>query len=282
MTDPRQQQPVPLDTVPLDTSPLDNLQARWESGQPALGAWLTVPSPVSAEAVARVGFDYVCTDTQHGAVDYQVAVHTIQAVILGGSRPIVRVPWNEPGIIGKMLDAGAEAIVVPMVNTADQARAVVRACRYPPLGERSFGPVMASLRSTTYTADANIRVAAIPMIETVEAVGNLDDILQTPGITAVYVGPADLSLSLGLPPGNNDGDPHFDDALIRIVKLCHEAGVVAGIHSTAALTQRRLDQGFRMVTVASDLLSMRTRMADELAEARGGSGAPGDRGSSIY
>jgi 4-hydroxy-2-oxoheptanedioate aldolase len=245
------------------------LQARWASGQPTLGAWLTVPSPVSAEAVARVGFDYVCTDTQHGAIDYQATVHTIQAVVLGGSRPIVRVPWNEPGIIGKMLDAGAEAIVVPMVNTAAQARAVVRACRYPPLGERSFGPVMASLRRASYAVEANERVAVIPMIETAEAIANLEDILATPGLNAVYVGPADLSLSLGLPPGNNDGKPGFDEALTRIVKVCRDAGVVPGIHSNAALVPRRLEQGFLMVTVASDLLSMRTRMAEELAEARG-------------
>jgi 4-hydroxy-2-oxoheptanedioate aldolase len=259
---------------------LETLQARWSAGRPALGAWLTVPSPVSAEAVARVGFDYVCTDTQHGAVDYQAAVHTIQAVVLGGSRPIVRVPWNEPGIIGKMLDAGADAIVVPMVNTAAQAHSVVSACRYPPLGQRSFGPVMASLRHPNYTAEANGRVAVIPMVETAEAVANLADILDTPGLAAVYVGPADLSLSLGLPPGNNDGSPSFDEALTRIVKLCKDAGVVAGIHSNAALTERRLDQGFLMVTVASDLLSMRTRMADELAEARGGRGSGPD--SAIY
>ncbi len=265
-----------------------SLQDRWAAGDPALGAWLTVPSPVSAEAVARVGFDYVCTDTQHGAIDYQTAVHTIQAVLLGGSRPIVRVPWNEPGIIGKMLDAGAEAIVVPMVNTAAQARAVVRACRYPPFGERSFGPVMASLRNANYTAEANDRVAVIPMVETAEAIANLEDILATPGISAVYVGPADLSLSLGLPPGNNDGDASFDDALTRVVKLCRNAGVVPGIHSNAPLTPRRLEQGFMMVTVASDLLSMRTKMAEELADAvggnigGGGAGAGGHQSSAVY
>jgi 4-hydroxy-2-oxoheptanedioate aldolase len=263
-----------------DLPELETLQGRWAGGQPTLGAWLTVPSPVTAEAVARIGFDYVCTDTQHGAVDYQAAVHTIQAVVLGASHPIVRVPWNEPGIIGKMLDAGAEAIVVPMVNTAAQARAVVRACQYPPLGERSFGPVMASLRSASYATEANNRVAVIPMIETAEAISNLEDILATPGLTAVYVGPADLSLSLGLPPGNNDGNPSFDEALARIVKVCRDAGVVAGIHSNAGLVPRRLEQGFLMVTVASDLLSMRTRMAEELAEARGGRTL--GSGSAIY
>ena len=257
-----------------DLAPTGVLQDRWEAGEATLGAWLTVPSPVTAEAVARVGFDYVCTDTQHGAVDYQAAVSTIQGVVLGGSRPIVRVPWNEPGIIGKMLDAGADGIVVPMVNSATEAAAVVRACRYPPLGERSFGPVMAGLRSSAYADTANTNVCVIPMIETAQALTNLKEILATPGVNAIYVGPADLSLSLGLAPGNNDGEPSFDEALTAIVDACRQAGVVPGIHSNAALTQRRLEQGFRMVTVASDLLSMRTRMAEELSEARGGR-APG-------
>jgi 4-hydroxy-2-oxoheptanedioate aldolase len=228
-----------------------------------------MPSPVSAEAAARVGFDYVCVDTQHGATDYQMAVYMIQAIILAGSRPIVRVPWNEPGVIGKMLDAGASGVVIPMVNTALEAEAVVRACRYPPLGERSFGPVMAAMRTPDYAVEANELVAVIPMIETAEALSNLDDILAVQGLDAVYVGPADLSLSLGLSPGNNDGSREFDDALDRIVAACHNAGVVPGIHASGALALRRVQRGFAMVTVANDLVAMRARMTDELAEARG-------------
>ena len=247
----------------------DTLRARWATGEVACGAWLTMPSPVSAEATARVGFDYVCVDTQHGATDYQMAVYMIQAIIVGGSRPIVRVPWNEPGVIGKMLDAGATGVVVPMVNSAVEAAAVVRACRYPPLGARSFGPVMAGMRNPGYAGEANELVVAIPMVETAEALSDLDDILAVPGLDAVYVGPADLSLSLGLPAGNNDGSPEFDNALDRIVTACRDAGVVPGIHASGALAPRRVEQGFAMLTVASDLLAMRTRMADELAAARG-------------
>jgi 4-hydroxy-2-oxoheptanedioate aldolase len=228
-----------------------------------------MPSPVSAEAAARVGFDYVCVDTQHGATDYQMAVYMIQAIILGGSRPIVRVPWNEPGVIGKMLDAGAVGVVVPMVNTALEAAAVVRACKYPPLGARSFGPVMAGMRTPRYAVEANELVAAIPMIETAEALANLDDILAVQGLDAIYVGPADLSLSLGLLAGNNDGSPEFDSALDRIVRACRDVSVVPGIHASGALASRRVKRGFAMVTVASDLLAMRTRMTDELAAARG-------------
>jgi 4-hydroxy-2-oxoheptanedioate aldolase len=247
----------------------ETLRSLWAAGEVTFGAWLTMPSPVSAEAAARIGFDYVCVDTQHGATDYQMAVYMIQAIILGGSRPVVRVPWNEPGVIGKMLDAGAIGVVIPMVNTAREAEEVVRACRYPPLGERSFGPVMAGMRTPDYAVEANEMVALIPMIETAEALSNLDDILAVPGLDAVYVGPADLSLSLGLLPGNNDGSPEFDDALDRIVAACRDAGVVPGIHASGVLASRRVQRGFAMVTVANDLLAMRTRMTDELAEACG-------------
>jgi 4-hydroxy-2-oxoheptanedioate aldolase len=258
----------------------DTLRTRWAAGEVMFGAWLSVPSPVSAEAAARVGFDYVCVDTQHGAIDYQVAVHMIQAIILGGSRPIVRVPWNEQGVIGKMLDAGATGIVVPMVNTAQEARDVVRACRYPPLGARSFGPVMAAMRNARHELEANDQVATIPMIETVEAVANLEEILAVPGVDAVYVGPADLSLSLGLPAANNDGKPEFDAALARIVGACRAAGVVPGIHASAALAEPRATAGFMMVTVSADLLAMRGRLADDLAAARGA--RPSGSGSAIY
>jgi 4-hydroxy-2-oxoheptanedioate aldolase len=246
-----------------------NLRELWSDGQPTFGAWLSSPSSVSAESSARVGFDYVCVDNQHGAIDYQITVSMFQSVLLAGSRPIARVPWNEPGIIGKMLDAGAEGVVVPMVNTVAEAEAVVRAGRYPPLGARSHGPVLSGLRSSTYAADANANVAIIPMIETVQALHNIDDILAVPGIDAIYVGPADLSLSLGLAPGNNDTEPAFTEALLAIAAACHRAGVVAGIHATGSLAERRLQQGYQMITVCGDLLAMRTRMSEELAQARG-------------
>ncbi len=254
---------------------METLRELWAAGGTTLGAWLSIPASVSAEGAARIGPEYVCVDNQHGAIDYQATVGMIQAIELGGSRPIVRVPWNEPGIIGKMLDAGAQAIVVPMVNTAAAARAVVDACLYAPDGSRSHGPLMAGMRVEGYQPNANQRIAPIPMIETVEALHNIDEILAVPGVTAIYVGPADLSLSLGLPPGNNDGQALFDDALAAIVAACQRAGVVPGIHSTGALAGRRMEQGFRMITIAGDMLSMRTHIASELAQARGSVPAAG-------
>ena len=245
------------------------LRDMWTAGDQTLGAWLTIPSTVSAETAGRAGFDYVCVDNQHGVNDYQVTVTMMQAILLGGGTPIVRVPWNEPGIIGKMLDAGAEGVIVPMVNSAAEAEAVVTACRYPPLGTRSFGPVLVMPRIPNHTNVANGRTAVIPMIETVVALNHIDEILAVPGVDAIYVGPADLSISLGLSPGNNDGEALFDDALATIVAACGRHGVVPGMHASGALTERRLEQGFRMLTVSGDLLAMRGAMTAELAQARG-------------
>ena len=259
---------------------MTTLRERWAAGNTTLGAWLSIPSSMVAEATARTGFDYVCADLQHGALDYADAVGLFQAVLLGGSTPVARVPWNEPGVIGKVLDAGAEAVIAPMVNTAAEAAAVVRAARYPPLGARSFGPIVAGPRSSNYAATANDVVAVIPMIETTEALAHLDDILWVPGVDAIYVGPADLSLSLGLPPGNNDDSASFREALDAIVAGCRRHGVVPGIHATGALTARRLEQGFTMVTVTSDAVALRLGLTSELAIAHEASTTR--RGGDLY
>ncbi len=244
------------------------LKELWASGATTLGAWLSVGSNVTAEAVARVGFDFVCVDTQHGPIDFSESVSLIQGIELGGSNPVVRVPWNEPGVIGRMLDAGAQAIIVPMVNTAADAEAVVRSCRYAPTGARSYGPTVVGLRHDDYVAWAIDHVAVIPMIETAEAVRNIDEILAVPGIDAIYVGPADLSLTLGLAPRNNDDSEPFRDALERIVGACRNAGVVPGAHCVGGVAQRRAEQGFQMLTVSSDIASMRAAMAAELRALR--------------
>ena len=247
---------------------MQSLREKWAGGATTFGGWLSIPSTVTAESAGRVGFDYVCVDSQHGAIDYANVLGLVQAISLGESSPVVRVPWNEPGIIGKSLDAGAYGVIVPMVNSRAEAEAVVRAARYAPDGSRSWGPVIPGMRRKDNRGWATEHVAVIPMIETAEAIANLDEILSVPGVDAVYVGPADLSISLGLAPGNNDGDPLFDDALTTIVAACERHGVVAGIHATGALTPRRREQGFRMMTVTSDALAIRAGYASELAAAR--------------
>lgn len=245
------------------------LRQLWTAGEETLGAWLALPNTVSAEIVARRPFAYVCIDTQHGAIDYSASVTMIQAIELGGGIPIVRVPWNDPGIIGKTLDAGAHGVIVPMVNTREQAERVVSSTRYAPVGSRSWGPALIGIRHDDNRQWAADNVACIPMIETVEAIENLDEILSVPGIDAIYVGPADLSISLGLSPGNNDGEPAFDEALATIVAACRRHGVVPGIHATGALTPRRRALGFKMITVTSDTLGMGIGLDAELATALG-------------
>ena len=188
--------------------------------------------------------------------------------------PAARVPWNEPGIIGKVLDAGARAVIVPYIETAEQARAAVAACRYPPDGSRSYGPMMASLRRAQTVAEADADIAVVLMVETMLGLQALEQIVEVPGVDAVYVGPADLSLSLGLPPGNHDDDPRFASALDHVLVTCTSAGVVPGIHAVGDLAPRRLAQGFRMVTVSADLGAMRRGMAAELALVRAPSPPP--------
>ncbi len=248
---------------------MDSLRDLWRAGETTLGAWAGVPSSMVAEALARSGVHYVCCDNQHGLIDYQASVPMIQGIIVGGSNPIARAPWNEPGIVGKLLDAGAQGVIIPMVNSAEEAQAAVAACRYPPDGARSWGPSGAAPRLADYFAASREQVAAIVMVETVDALNNVDEIVNTPGVDAVYVGPADLSISLGLPPGNNDDAAEFTDALETIVAACKNAGVVAGIHSSGSLTPRRLEQGFTMITVTADTVALGVGVRAELARARG-------------
>jgi len=257
------------------------MRERWASGEPAVGGWLGIPSAYSAEIVARCDLDYVCVDIQHGLLDYGDAWHMLQAINIGSATPLVRVPWNEPGIIGKSLDAGARGIIIPMVNTRAEAEAAIQACRYAPDGSRSYaGTRVVRQEGSDYFANANADVAVIPMVETVEAVANLDDILSVPGVDAVYVGPSDLSVSLGLNPGNNDGEPSFDAAVAKILHGCARHNVIAGCHTTSELCQRRIEQGFRMITITSDTVALTRALEDELRRARGQE--PTVRSASMY
>jgi len=255
---------------------MDSLRDLWRAGENTLGLWASLPSSIAAESLARTGVAYVCCDNQHGPIDYQVSVPMIQGILVGGSNPIARAPWNEPGAIGKLLDAGAQGVIVPMVNSAEEAQAAVDACRYPPVGARSWGPTSVLPRNRNYFADAAEQIAVIVMVETAQALANVDEIVNTPGVDAVYVGPADLSVSMGMLPKNNDDEPAFVEALDTIVAACNNAGVVPGIHSNGALTPRRLEQGFRMITVTADTVALGAGVRAELAKANGDAGSSSD------
>jgi 4-hydroxy-2-oxoheptanedioate aldolase len=251
----------------------NSLRVIWAQQGAALGGWLTVPSSVSAEVMAHCGFDWLCIDLQHGLIDYSEMVQMLQGISSTATVPLVRVPWNEPGIIGKCLDAGAWGIIVPMVNSREEACAAVSACRYAPLGTRSYGPLRANYYAgSDYFDRANYEVTCIVMVETHVAVDNVDEIVSTPGVDAVYVGPADLSVTLGLPPAPDQPDQSFTDALERVIDACHRHEVIPGIAGNAQTATKRLRQGFRLVEVASDMRLLGLGARDALEQVRPSAG----------
>jgi len=246
-----------------------DLRQQWTGGATTIGAWCFSPDALIAELVSKIGYDYVGIDMQHGPTDFAHALNMIRAIDLGVSVPVVRLRWNDPAHIGQVLDAGAMGIIVPMINSAEDAAAAVRAARYAPEGERSYGPIRAEIRDgDQYLERANERIAVIPMIETVEALDSVEDIVAVPGVDAVYVGVYDLSLAMGLPAGPNDGIEEFDAALSRVLEACGQAGVIAGCHANPATASRRLEQGFRMVSASADIVAVTSGLASALEAAR--------------
>jgi len=234
---------------------MNKLKARLKSGKACLNGWLAIPSGFSAEVMAQCGFDSVTVDMQHGVQDYQSMVQCFQAMDKYPITPLVRIPWNEPGIIGKVLDGGAWGIICPMVNTAAEAKALVSAALYPPKGKRSSGPIRASAygEASPYQTFANDEVLVIPMIETREALDNIDAILAVPGISGIYIGPSDLGFSLGLKPVLDREEPQVLAIYEELLKSTSKRGLFAGIHnSTGAYAARMIAMGFNFVTLAND------------------------------
>jgi 4-hydroxy-2-oxoheptanedioate aldolase len=220
--------------------------------------------------MAHQGFDSLTIDMQHGVIDYQTAVTLLQAISTTPTIPLARVPWNDPAHLMKILDAGVYGVICPMISTREQAEALVQACKYPPRGFRSWGPVRASIYAgSDYGDQANSEIVVMPMIETAEALKNLDDILSVPGVDAIYVGPSDLSLALGYKPRLDQTDAAVVEAQKKIVAACKKHGVVAGIHNnTAAYALQMIEQGYQFVTLASDSRFLAARAAEEVAVVR--------------
>jgi 4-hydroxy-2-oxoheptanedioate aldolase len=254
----------------------NSLRAIWAQRGSALGGWLTVPSAMSAEIMAHAGFDWVCVDMQHGMIDFSHLVPMLQGISSTDTVPLARVPRNEPGIIGKCLDAGAWGVIVPMVNSREEALEAVAACRYAPQGIRSYGPLRANYYAGfDYFTRANGDVTCIVMVETKIAVDRVEEIVSVPGVDAVYVGPADLSVTLGLAPAPDHDEPIFTDALDKVLDACRRHDVVPGIAGNSETAVKRLEQGFRFVEVASDarLLGIGAGLALEHVRPRTGSEA---------
>ncbi|MBS0550440.1 MAG: 2,4-dihydroxyhept-2-ene-1,7-dioic acid aldolase [Proteobacteria bacterium] len=242
------------------------LKRRLQAGKACVNGWLAIPSGFSAEVMAQCGWDAVTVDIQHGVQDYQSMVTCFQAMDKYPITPLVRVPWNEPGIIGKVLDGGAWGVICPMVNTAAEAKALVSYSLYPPKGKRSNGPIRAGAygEATPYQATANDEVLIIPMIETQEAIDNIDAILDVPGVCGIYVGPSDLGLSLGLVPKLDRDEPQVLKIYDKLVAACKKRGQFAGIHNgTPSYAAKAFGMGFQLCTIANDsgLLAMAAKNA---------------------
>lgn len=234
----------------------------------AVGGWCMLPGPGVAELMGSIGFDFVCVDMQHGLIGYESMVPMLAALQASDSAVVVRVPWNEPSVLMKVLDAGAEGVIVPMVDTAEQAERAVAACHYPPRGSRSYGPTRLTWTGLADPQASEDRVVCAVMIETLEAVANLDAILAVPGVDAVFVGPADLALSAGVAVGTED-DPEFDELLRTIAGTCRDRAVPAGIYCpTPVQVSRSRGFGFRFVALGAEASILRRAASQQLAQCR--------------
>lgn len=241
----------------------NTLRSIWERGEAVLNGWLHIGNGFAAEVMAHAGWDSLTIDLQHGPLGYAAALTMLQAISTTATIPLARVPWNEPGIIMKLLDAGCYGIICPMINTGEEAERFVQACRYPPQGYRSYGPTRVTLYAgADYAQHANAAVITMAMIETVTALNNLDDILAVPGLDAVYVGPADLSQSLGLPPQVDSTNPQLLAALDTVVASARRHGVIAGLHTAGVpYATQMIERGFRFTTIMSDARLLATAAA---------------------
>lgn len=248
----------------------NTLVTKWRQGIATVNGWCAIPHPVAAEFMAHCGWDSLTIDLQHGLVDYQAAVGMLQAIGTTPAIPLARVPWREAGIVMKLLDAGAMGIICPMINDRHQAEEFVSYCRYAPEGQRSFGPTRALLvHGADYGARANRQILALAMIETAEALDNLDSILATRGLDGVYIGPADLALSMGYTPQLDPTEPAVVCEVERIVTTTRKAGLWVGMHCGApAYAKAMIAKGLNFATLLSDARIL-TMKAVELVQEMG-------------
>ena len=232
------------------------LKRLWAEGKPAINGWLSIGNSFTAEIMAAQGYDSITIDMQHGALDYSHVLPMLQAMRASGVVPLARVPWREPGIVMKALDAGAQGIICPMINSAAEAAEFVGYVRYPPHGQRSFGPTRAAIAYGGYGTSANDEVLAFAMIETQEGVDNLEAIAATPGLDGIYVGPADLTLGTRngrLAPGFDREEPDIVALIQRIAHACKRNGRRAALHcGTPVYAARAIGWGYDMTTVGGD------------------------------
>ena len=233
----------------------NKLKKIFKSGKSAINGWLQIPNSFTAELMANQNWDSLTLDMQHGVIDYPNAVGMLQAISTSDVVPMARVNWNEPGQIMKILDAGAYGIICPMVSNKKEAENFVKACMYPPDGYRSYGPIRGLVYGgPDYADEANNEILKFAMIETKESLDNLDEIMKTPGLDGIYIGPADLSLAIGQKPSFDkpEGDPVYE-VIMKILDHAKQNNIIAGIQNgQPEYAEKMIKKGFQLVTIGSD------------------------------
>jgi 4-hydroxy-2-oxoheptanedioate aldolase len=244
----------------------NQLQQALARGKPVWGGWVTGPTLIGPEEFARAGYDYVGFDAQHSYLDDADIANMLRRLEHVPIATAVRLPSADPAPIGRVLDAGADAVIVAMIESADQAAAAVAASRYPPAGVRSFGPLRASLGYDITALES--RVSVFAMIETAAALTDVGKICAVPGLSGIYVGPNDLAISMGVDPARATTDPAVRDAMADILSAASAAGVAVGIHAGDGKVGQVMAQlGFQMITLASESRALRRGAVEALKEA---------------
>ena len=233
------------------------------AGQPSIGSWLNLGSPLAAEVMAAAGFSWLCVDAEHTAYDMESIAHTFRAIEARGAVPIARAWDHDPVTVGRLLDAGAYGIVFPHVSTAEQAQRLSEAMRFPPRGIRSAGTGRCATLGSDYRSVFNDLVLCIPQIEDMQGIDNAEAIASVKGVDIGFLGPNDLAMSMGVEPGH----PEHEEALLRFLGGCQRAGTPCGIPTKdAASTQTRLSQGFRFIDINNDLRILQGAVENILSE----------------
>ncbi len=253
-----------------------------KAGKPVINGWCAIPSTASTEAMAHQGWDSLTIDMQHGLVDYSNALPMLQTISTTEVTPLARVNWNEPGQIMKILDAGCYGVICPMVSNKEEAEKFVQACMYPPNGYRSFGPIRGLIYGgPDYAEHANDEILKLAMIETEESLGKLDEIMSTPGVDGIYIGPADLSLAIGEKPGfDRPESTKAYSEILRILEHAKKNNIFAGIHNgTPEYATKMIEKGFDFVTIASDLRALSAGAKSMVDGMKGSVGKKEDSGT---
>ena len=251
----------------------NHVKRRLAAGEPSIGTWLALPSPEAAEYVASLGFDWLVADTEHNAIDIRTLCQMFGAIAPAGVAPMVRIPWNAPENFKRVLDAGAWGIVVPMVNSKEEAERAVEATRFPPRGARSVGGGMTGLRFGTtggeYLRHADEEILLVLQIEHIQAVEHCDEILGVPGVDACFIGPNDMAASMGIGLGVPlEGDhPRMVEAIAHVQRTARACGVAPGIHcSDSNGVNQRIAEGFQFLALASELRYMLAGLKDAIGD----------------